>query len=400
MSSNFVTLNDIDVQGKRVLVRLDLNVPMQDGKVMNDERIVRSLPTIQELSKKQAKVIIITHLGRPEGNGYEEEFSLKPIVKVLAEKLGKDVAFAEDCIGEKAITAVKKLENGGILVLENVRFHKEETKNDKDFTAKLAELGDIFVSDAFSAAHRAHSSTVGLATQLPYAAGRLMEAELTALEQALENPVKPVVAVVGGAKVSTKLNVLYNLLQKVDYIIIGGGMANTFLYALGVDVGHSLCEKDMKASCLEIIEKVKKSNCQLVLPKDFQSAQKLAVGVEVKQGDHGSLEEGYEILDAGKKSIDYFISVLEKAKTVVWNGPLGAFEIAPFDAATNAVAKAVASLTKQGKLVSIAGGGDTISALAKAGVYNDFTYVSTAGGAFLEWMEGKKLPGVVCLLKK
>lgn len=258
MCSNFVTLDDVDVKGKRVLVRLDLNVPMQDGKVMNDERIVRSLPTIKELSEKQAKVVIITHLGRPEGNGYEEEFSLKPIVKVLAEKLGKSVAFAEDCIGEKAVTAVNKLEDGDVLMLENVRFHKEETKNDKDFTSKLAELGDIFVSDAFSAAHRAHSSTVGLATKLPYAAGRLMAAELTALEQALENPVKPVVAVVGGAKVSTKLNVLYNLLQKVDYIIIGGGMANTFLYALGVDVGHSLCEKDMKANCLEIIEKVKK----------------------------------------------------------------------------------------------------------------------------------------------
>lgn len=398
--SKFITLNDISVEGKVVLIRLDLNVPMKNGVVTNKERIIRSTPSITELSQKGAKVVILSHLGRPKGDGFEEEFTLKPIASALSETLGKTVHFATDCIGDAAKDAISKLNNGDILMLENVRFHKAETKNDIDFTKKLASLGDIFVSDAFSASHRAHSSTEGLAHILPYAAGRLMEAELTALEQALGNPQKPVLAIVGGAKISTKLDVFHNLVKKSQYIIIGGGMANTFLYANGIDVGESLCEKDMKDECLKIISEAKSHGCQIVLPVDATCAKELKEGQTTSNVQNGNWQNGEKIFDAGSQSIINFIDVIKQCKTLIWNGPLGAFEIKPFDKATNEVAKEVASLTSAGKLVSIAGGGDTVSALQNANVDSQFTYISTAGGAFLEWMEGKDLPGVICLLKK
>jgi phosphoglycerate kinase len=398
--SKFITLDDISVEGKVVLIRVDLNVPMKDGKVANKERIIRSAPTIKELSEKGAKVVVISHLGRPEGVGFEAEFSLKPIAQALGEALNKQVHFANDCIGEETKKAVDALKNGEILMLENVRFYKAESKNDLEFTKKLASLGEIFVSDAFSASHRAHSSTEGLAHLLPYAAGRLMEAELVALEKALGNPQKPVLAIVGGAKISTKLDVFHNLVKKVQYIIIGGGMANTFLFANGVDVGNSLCERDMKDECLKIIATAKSNNCQILLPVDALCAKELKAGVATSNVVNGNLAEGDLIFDAGEKSIVNFIEVVKQCKTLIWNGPLGVFEVKPFDKATNEVAKVVGQLTKEGKMVSISGGGDTVSALQNAGVYDEFTYISTAGGAFLEWMEGKELPGVVCLLKK
>ncbi|MFL1780358.1 Phosphoglycerate kinase [Candidatus Hepatincolaceae symbiont of Richtersius coronifer] len=399
MANKFVTLEDLEVKGKKVLIRVDVNVPMKDGKITNDDRIVKSAPTIKELSDKKAKVIVISHLGRPAGKGYEEEFSLKPVALALEKAVGKKVAFAKDCIGEETKKLIDKMEDGEILMLENVRFYAEESKNDPKFTAKLAELGDLYISDAFSAAHRAHSSTEGLAHLLPHAAGRLMEAELKALEQALGNPKKPVLAIIGGAKISTKLDVLHNLVKKVDYIIVGGGMANTFLYAKGNDIGKSLCEKNMKDECLKIIEEAKRHNCTLVLPVDARIALTLEKNVTTKNIMHGSLPEGYEIFDSGDQSIESFINLIKNVKTLIWNGPLGVFEVTPFDTATFSLAKAAAALTKEGKLVTIAGGGDTVSALQIAGVYNDFTYVSTAGGAFLEWMEGKQLPGVICLEK-
>ena len=397
--TNFITLDDISVENKKVLIRLDLNVPIKDGKILNKERILRSTPSIKELSNKGAKVIILSHLGRPSGDGFESEFSLKPIAKALEECLGKKVSFADDCIGDKAKDAINNLQSGDILMLENVRFYKAETKNDPDFTKKLASLGDIFVSDAFSASHRAHSSTEGLAHLLPYAAGRLMEEELKALQQALENPKKPVLAIVGGAKISTKLDVFHNLVKKVQYIIIGGGMANTFLYANGVNVGESLCEKDMKDECLNIISEAKSNNCQIILPVDGVVANDLKEGVSTYNVANGNLSSGQKIFDAGEKSIINFIDVIKQVKTLIWNGPLGAFEIKPFDNATNEVAKIVAELTNKQQLISIAGGGDTVSALQNANVDRSFTYISTAGGAFLEWMEGKKLPGVICLEK-
>ncbi len=400
MTNKFVTLDDIDIKGKRVLIRVDLNVPMKDGEISSKERIIRSAPTIKELADKGAKVIVLSHLGRPEGKGFETEFSLKPVAESLAETLNKAVHFASDCIGDVAKNAISKLNDGEILMLENVRFYKEESKNDLAFTKQLAELGDIYVSDAFSAAHRAHSSTEGLAHLLPYAAGRLMQAELEALEKALGNPEKPVLAIVGGAKISTKLDVFHNLVRKVQYIIIGGGMANTFLYATGVDVGDSLCEKDMAEQCLNIITIAKQNGCQLVLPVDALAGEDLKEDTDTKLVDNGNLTAGFKIFDAGNKSIANFIEVVSMCKTLIWNGPLGAFEIKPFDKATNEVAKVAGKLSAEGKLVTISGGGDTVSALQQAGVYNQFTYISTAGGAFLEWMEGKQLPGVVCLLKK
>jgi phosphoglycerate kinase len=400
MSQKFITLDDINVSDKRVLIRVDLNVPMKNGKVVNAERIIRSCPSIKELASKNAKVIVLTHLGRPSGAGYEEEFSVKPLVEELSKALGKDVKYVKDCIGSEVESEIAKLKGGDILMLENVRFYKAETKNDVEFTKKLASLGDIYVSDAFSASHRAHSSTEGLAHHLPYAAGRLMQGELDALEKALGNPEKPVLAIVGGAKISTKLDVFHNLVKKAQYIIIGGGMANTFLYANGYDIGKSLCEKDMKDECLKIIAEAKDCGCQLVLPVDATVATEIKLGIETLNVEHGKLPEGYEVFDAGTQTIANFIEVVKKCKTVIWNGPLGVFEVAPFDNGTNSVAKVVAELSRDGKLVSISGGGDTVSALQNAGVYADFTYISTAGGAFLEWMEGKDLPGVVCLLKK
>ncbi len=399
MSNKFVTLNDIKPENKKVLVRVDLNVPVKDGKITNLERIVRSSPTIKELSDKKAKVIVLSHLGRPKGDGFEQEFTLKPVAEALSKTLGKAVSFVDDCIGEKVENAIAKMAPGDILMLENVRFYKAETKNDAEFTSKLAKLGDLFVSDAFSASHRAHSSTEGLAHKLPSAAGRLMEAELSALEKALENPEKPVLAIVGGAKVSTKLDVLNNLVKKVDTIIIGGGMANTFLFAMGVNVGDSLCEKNMVKECEQIIQAAKENNCQLALPVDGCVAKELKENQETQIVDNNKLPDGFKFMDAGTKSIENFKNIVRTCKTVVWNGPLGAFEISPFEKATFELANKVGQLTKKGQLVSIAGGGDTVSALQLSNNYDNFTYISTAGGAFLEWMEGKQLPGVVCLLK-
>lgn len=393
------TLDDIDVTNKKVLVRVDFNVPIKDGVVDNNERIVRSLETIKELINKKAKIILISHLGRPKGSGFESKYTLKPIAEELSRVLGRHIPFANDCVGILPEQAVKNLQPGEILMLENLRFHKAETDNDPEFAQQLASLADIFVSDAFSTAHRAHASTVGISNLLPSVAGRLMEAEVKALQSALTSPQKPVVAIVGGAKVSTKLMVLHNLIKKVDYIIIGGGMGSTFLNAQGINIQKSLCEHEMKDECLKIIEEAKQNGCELVFPIDAQIATDLAPDVEVKVIDNRHVPDNYEILDAGPESIAKFKAVLDAAKTVIWNGPIGAFEIPPFNKGTNELALYIANLTKSGNLISIAGGGDTVSAIQKANVYDSITYISTAGGAFLEFMEGKDLPGVLVLAK-
>lgn len=399
MNHSLKTLDDVDVYNKKVLVRVDFNVPMKNGIVDNNERISRALPTIKELIEKKAKVILISHLGRPKGNGFENEFTLKPIVEELSKLLNISVSFANDCVGVLAEKAVSELEAGNVLMLENLRFHKEETANNPDFAKQLASLADLFVSDAFSAAHRSHASTEGVTHHLPSVAGRLMENEVKALQSALTHPTHPVVAIVGGAKVSTKLQVLHNLVKKVDTIIIGGGMGNTFLYAQGADMQKSLHEPNMKEECLKILEEAKASNCKLEFPVDAQMAKELKSNVPIIVHNNRKVPEDYEILDAGPESIKKFKAILDNAKTLLWNGPLGAFEVVPFNKSTTEIAIYVANLTKEGKLVSIAGGGDTVSAIEKANVYQDFTYISTAGGAFLEWMEGKDLPGVVVLEK-
>lgn len=391
----FRTIDALDVKGKRVLVRADLNVPAKDGKVTDTTRIDRSAATLKELAAKGAKVIVLTHFGRPKGR--EDKYSQKLLVEPLAKAVGQAVAWADDCIGAEAEKVIAGLKDGDIALLENVRFHPEEEKNEPGFAKKLADLGDLYVNDAFSTAHRAHASTEGLAHILPAAAGRLMQAELEALGKALGAPEKPVAAVVGGAKVSTKLDLLGNLVAKVDYLIIGGGMANTFLYAQGKAVGKSLCEKEMADTAREIIEKAKAAKCHIVLPVDAVVAGEFAENAANSVVSVDAVPEDKMILDAGPASIEAIIDRLGGCKTLVWNGPLGAFEIAPFDKATNAVAQAAAERTKQGKLLTVAGGGDTVAALAKAGVDDKFSYVSTAGGAFLEWLEGKTLPGVAAL---
>lgn len=396
--SQIKTLDDLDVAGKRVLVRVDFNVPMRDGKITDTTRIDRALETLKELTGKGAKVVVLSHFGRPKGQ-VVPDMSLKPVADALAEIAGVDVGFAEDCIGDKAKAAIDATQPGGIVVLENVRFHAGEEKNDPDFAKALAANGDCFVSDAFSAAHRAHASTEGVAHILPSAAGRLMQAEIEALSGALETPQKPVIAVVGGAKVSTKMAVLGHLTSKVDQVVIGGGMANTFLYANGIDVGKSLCEKDMADDARAIVETAAKNGCEIVLPKDAVVAAAFAEGAASETVALDVVPSDMMILDVGPASIVDLKDRLLGAKTVLWNGPLGAFEIAPFDAGTNAVAQAVAALTKEGKLLSVAGGGDTVAALANAGVEQDFSYVSAAGGAFLEWIEGKELPGVAVITK-
>jgi len=391
----FRTIDALDVKGKRVLVRADLNVPAKDGKVTDTTRIDRSAATLKELAAKGAKVIVLTHFGRPKGR--EEKYSQKLLLEPLSKAVGKPVAWADDCIGEVAEKAIAAMKDGDIALLENVRFHPEEEKNDVAFARKLAVLGDLYVNDAFSTAHRAHASTEGLAHILPAAAGRLMQVELEALGKALGTPEKPVAAVVGGAKVSTKLDLLGNLVAKVDYLIIGGGMANTFLFAQGKAVGKSLCEKEMADTAREILEKAKAAKCHIVLPVDAVVAGEFAENAPNKVVSVDAVPDDQMILDAGPASIEAIIDRLGGCKTLVWNGPLGAFEIAPFDKATNAVAQAAAERTKQGKLLTVAGGGDTVAALAKAGVDDKFSYVSTAGGAFLEWLEGKTLPGVAAL---
>ena len=392
----FKTLDDASVSGKIVLLRGDLNVPMADGRVTDKTRIERLMPTVRELSEKGARVVILSHFGRPKGKRVPD-MSLGPIVPAVAEVLGAPVAFAEDCIGDVAADAISEMNDGDVLLLENLRFHAEEEQNDPMFAAKLGKLGDLYVNDAFSAAHRAHASTHGVAKTLPAYAGRNMQAELEALQSALGNPQKPVAAVVGGAKVSTKLAVLTNLIEKVDMLVIGGGMANTFLHALGTDIGASLCEKDLAETAREIMAKADQANCEVILPSDVVVAKEFKAGADNEVRQIASVPKDGMILDIGPESAAALAQRLETCKTLLWNGPMGAFEIEPFDAGTVKVAQAAGKLTANGNLVSIAGGGDTVAALAHAGVSEKFTYISTAGGAFLEWMEGKELPGVAVL---
>jgi phosphoglycerate kinase len=392
------TIDDIDVAGKRVLVRVDFNVPMKDGKVTDTTRIDRTVPSLTELADKGAKVIVLSHLGRPKGKK-NLEFTLKPVAEALSRALGKPVAFAPDCIGPEAKKVVDALKPGEYAMLENVRFYPEEEKNDPEFAKKLAELGDVLVSDAFSASHRAHASVEALAHLIPSVAGRLMQAEIEALTAALEAPKHPAAALVGGAKISTKLDVLGNLTERVDQIIIGGAMANTFLAAQGKDVGKSLCEHEMLDNARAIMDKATKTGCEIVLPIDAVVADEFKEGAPSATVAVDKVPADKMILDVGPRSISDLNGRLNELRTLMWNGPLGAFEVPPFDAGTNAVAQQTAKLTRQGKLMSVAGGGDTVAALAHAGVERDFSYVSTAGGAFLEWLEGKTLPGVAVLQK-
>jgi phosphoglycerate kinase len=394
--ADFNTLDGVDVAGKRVLLRADLNVPMKDGVVTDTTRIDRTVPGLRELADAGAKLVVITHFGRPKGSRVPE-MSLKPVAESLAKQLGRPVAFADDCIGEGAQQVIANLKDGEVALLENLRYHAEEEKNDPAFVAELAKLGDIYVNDAFSCAHRAHASTEGLARALPAYAGRLMQAELEALGNALEAPKHPVMAIVGGAKISTKLDLLGNLVAKVDHLIIGGGMANTFLVAQGIDVGKSLAEHDMADTAREIMDKARAAGCTIHLPLDVVVAREFKAGADCETVAKDACPADAMILDAGPKTVAEIAKVFEGSKTLIWNGPLGAFEIAPFDIATNAAAAKAAELTREGKLISVAGGGDTVAALNKADAAKDFSYISTAGGAFLEWMEGKELPGVAAL---
>jgi phosphoglycerate kinase len=399
MTQPFRTLDSADVKGKRALLRVDLNVPMENGKVSDATRIERVLPTIRELSDKGAKVILLAHFGRPKG-GPDEANSLKPVAAAVAEHLGRPVGFASDCIGDVPAAAIAQMKNGDVILLENTRFHKQEEKNDPAFVEELAKLGDLYVNDAFSAAHRAHASTEGVAHKLPAYAGRAMQQELDALTLALGSPARPVAAIVGGAKVSTKLDLLGNLVKKVDVLIIGGGMANTFLFAQGKSVGKSLAEKDLADTARAILETAKAANCRILLPVDVVAAKEFKAHAAVRVADVDHIAEDEMALDIGPKSVIAVEEALASIKTLVWNGPFGAFETPPFDSATMQIAKTVAFLVQDGKLKAVAGGGDTVSALNAAGVAEKMTYVSTAGGAFLEWMEGKALPGVEALRAK
>jgi phosphoglycerate kinase len=391
----FKTLDDLAPRGKRILVRVDLNVPMEDGRVSDATRLDRILPTLRDLSSRGGRVILLAHFGRPKGRDAKE--SLAPVAAALSARLGQPIAFAPDCVGDAAEAAVNILKDGDVLCLENTRFHAGEEKNDPAFITALAKLGDAYVNDAFSAAHRAHASTEGLARVLPAYAGRTMEAELKALDAALGSPKRPVMAIVGGAKVSTKLDLLGNLVSKVDYLVIGGGMANTFLASRGVAVGKSLCEHDLVGTAREIEAKAKAAGCTILLPVDALLAKEFKANPGYRVAPVGDIQADEMILDAGPVTSAEITAALAGMKTLVWNGPLGAFELAPFDTATVAVAREAARLTKVGSLISVAGGGDTVSALNHAGVAEEMTYLSTAGGAFLEWMEGKVLPGVAAL---
>lgn len=396
--ANFTTLDDMQVSGKRVLLRVDLNVPMEDGRITDDTRIDRIIPTIAEISKKGGKVILLAHFDRPKGK-VVPSMSLSPVTPSLSAKLDREVEFATDCIGPMAEAAIAGMHDGDVILLENTRFHAGEEANDPEFAEALAQNGDVYVNDAFSAAHRAHASTEGVAHLLPACAGRAMQLELESLQAGLGDPQRPVLAIVGGAKVSTKIDLLENLVEKVDMLVIGGGMANTFLHAQGVDIGKSLCEKDLSDTANRITAKAKTSRCEIILPVDAVAAEKFEENSPHSTVALDAVPSTSMILDAGQQSVDRIKQAIDKASTLIWNGPLGAFELSPFDAATVAAAKHAAQLTKAGKLVAIAGGGDTVAALNHAGVADDFTYVSTAGGAFLEWMEGKELPGVAALSK-
>ncbi|MBS0281089.1 MAG: phosphoglycerate kinase [Proteobacteria bacterium] len=393
---DYNTLDDLAVTGKRVLVRADLNVPLKDGIVTDATRIERQAPTIRDLAERGAKVIVLSHFDRPKGK-VVPSMSLKPVVAPLSKAVGRAVAFAEDCVGEKAEAAVKAMKDGDVLLLENTRFHAGEEKNDPDFTKQIAALGDIFVNDAFSAAHRAHATTTGLAYLLPSAAGRSMEQELSHLQKALGNPERPLLAVVGGAKVSTKIELLQNLVARVEVLVIGGAMANTFLAAEGIGIGKSLYEADHLETARKVVHMANESGAAILLPTDVVVAKEFKADAAHRTVPVGEIAADEMVLDVGPASIQAFKNRLVTTRTLVWNGPFGAFETRPFDAGTVAAAKAVAEATKAGNLLSVAGGGDTVAALAHAGVDDDFSYVSTAGGAFLEWLEGKELPGVEAL---
>jgi len=397
---DFRTLDDLAPQGKRVLVRVDLNVPLKDGRVTDATRIERAAPTLQELSEKGAKVIVLSHFGRPKGKP-DPAFSLKPLVEPLSRALGgKPVAFAQDCIGPEAEHVVAAMKAGDVALLENLRFHPEEEKNDSAFASRLAALGDLYVNDAFSAAHRAHASTEGLAHLLPAAAGRLMQAELEALGAALETPQRPVAALVGGAKVSTKLDLLNHLVRKVDVLVIGGAMANTLLFARGIEVGKSLSEREMAETARGVLAKASEAGCEVLLPADAVVAREFKANAASETVGIESVPKDAMILDIGPRSVAAINAKLEASKTLVWNGPLGAFETPTFERGTIAVARRVAELTRAKRLLSVAGDGDTVAALAQAGVMEDLSYVSTAGGAFLEWLEGRELPGVAALARR
>jgi len=392
----FRNLETADLSGKRALVRVDFNVPMEDGRITDDTRLVSALPTIRFLSQAGAKVVLLAHFDRPKGRRVPE-MSLNPVVEPLAALLGAPVAFADDCIGPEAVTVIEALPAGGVCLLENLRYHAGEEANDPAFVESLAANGDLFVNDAFSAAHRAHASTEGLARRLPAYPGLSMRRELDALDAALGNPKRPVLGIVGGSKVSTKLDLLNNLVTKLDRLAIGGGMANTFLAAQGVDVGASLCEHDLGETAREIMASAKAAGCELLLPVDVVTAQEFKAGAASRVQGLDAIGAADRILDAGPETSRRLLAAMDASATLIWNGPLGVFELSPFDAATVAAATHAAALARAGKIVAVAGGGDTVAALNHAGVVNDMTFVSTAGGAFLEWMEGKTLPGVAAL---
>ncbi len=394
--SAFQTLDDFDPAGKRVLLRCDLNVPMSEGKVTDGTRLERLVPTISALTERGARVLLASHFGRPKGQ-VVGEMSLEPVARELASILNREVAFAPDCIGDAAMEAAAALQDGEILVLENLRFHTGEEANDPAFVKSLAGLADVYVNDAFSVSHRAHASTEGVAHVLPSYAGRLMQAELDALERALEAPERPVMAVVGGAKIGSKLELLGNLIGRVDYLAIGGGMANTFLFAMGVDIGKSLCEQDMADTARDILKRADGSGCEIILPSDVVIAPEFKQNAPSQTVPVDAVPDDQMILDIGMGTVTALAAKLSEIRTVVWNGPVGAFEVPPFDAGTSELARAVADASQRGGLLSVAGGGDTVAALNHAGVLDRFSYVSTAGGAFLEWLEGKELPGVAAL---
>ena len=391
------TVDGLDVKGKRVLVRVDFNVPMQDGEVTDTTRITRVLPTVKQLANGGAKVIVLSHLGRPKGQRGPET-SLAPVAAKVAELMGgTKVHFIKDCVGEEAKRGVDALKPGEVAVLENLRYHAGEEENDAGFAKQLAELGDLYVDDAFSSSHRAHASVEGITHLLPAYAGLLMMAEIRALDRALEHPARPVMAIAGGAKVSTKIQVLTNLTARMDHLVLAGGMASTFLYAQGVEIGNSLCQPDAVPVVKEIMARAKQHGCEIVLPHDFVVAKELKAGAEWQVCDAGKIPQDQMILDMGPKSVADLKRRFAEMKTLVWNGPVGAFEFEPFGKGTFELMQAAARLVRDGKLVAIAGGGDTVAALNIAGVGEDFTYVSTAGGAFLEWLEGKTLPAVAAL---
>ncbi|MBN8542696.1 MAG: phosphoglycerate kinase [Alphaproteobacteria bacterium] len=395
--SSLPTLESLDVNGKTVLVRLDLNVPMQAGRVLDNTRILRIIPTLQYLIERHAKVVVLSHLGRPKS--FDPALSLAPLVDALSENLwDRPVKFSPDCIGNTAKMAVQNASEGDVILMENLRFHKGEEGNDPEFAKALAELGDAYVNDAFSCSHRAHASVVGINNHLPSAAGRLLQQEVEALSKTLTTPDRPMAAIVGGSKISTKLELLGNLTGKVDKLIIGGAMANTFLHAQGYDVGASLCEKEMKETAQKILKEAAAKGCEIVLPVDAVVANKLAPHAASQVVDVKSIPKVMSILDVGPRSMVRLFEVIEQCKTLVWNGPVGAYETQPFDASTVQLARLVAQRSREGSLHSVAGGGDTVAALAHAGLANELSYLSTAGGAFLEWLEGKELPGIAALL--